>query len=70
MRNRTHLDWNNEIRSIIGLDPLVQPSPEARDNAALKEKLRKEKRENQQLQLTQRREQAALKRSEKKKTDY
>lgn len=70
MRNRTHLDWNNEIRSIMGLDPLERPGPEARSKAALEKKLRKERSKNQRLELEQRRAQKALKHSDKQKTDY
>lgn len=50
MRNRTHLDWHNEIRKTMGLSQL------SNDRAAIEQekrdllkKLRKERTKNQEL---------------------
>lgn len=54
MKNRTHLDWHNEIRKTLGLSELSNDIPTVdREKQELLKKLRRERHKNQQLKSKQ-----------------
>lgn len=54
MKNRTHLDWNNEIRGTLGLSRLSNDAAGIdKEKQKLLKKLRREEHKNRQLQADQ-----------------